>query len=138
MTDEKLKIINHYKNRIKILKEHNHYYYNEDSPKISDFNYDEIKKEITLLEKKYDHLKKLNLLSDIIGAKPTNKFQKKNHLIPMLSLSNAFEKSDMKDFIKKVNIDVKSTKFNILGINNPLGCTRKSREYYQSIIYNPK
>jgi DNA ligase (NAD+) len=101
--DEKLKIINHYKNRIKILKEHNHYYYNEDSPKISDFNYDEIKKEITLLEKKYDYLKKLNLLSDIIGAKPTNKFQKKNHLIPMLSLSNAFEKSDMKDFIKKVN-----------------------------------
>mgnify|MGYP000855432735 CR=1 FL=1 len=41
-------------------------------------------------------------------------------------------------FIKKLDVDIKSTKFNILGINNPLGCTRKSREYYQTIMNNPE
>ena len=101
--DEKLKIITHYKKKIKILKEHNHYYHNEDKPKISDFEYDRIKKELSSLEKKYKYLKDLNLSLNTVGAKPTNKFKKKNHLIPMLSLSNAFEKNDMKDFVKKVN-----------------------------------
>ena len=37
----------------------------------------------------------------MVGATPTNKFKKFNHLKPMLSLSNAFEKNDMIDFIKK-------------------------------------
>ena len=39
-----------------------------------------------------------------MGAKPSNKFQKVKHLQPMLSLSNAFNKSDMEDFLKKLKI----------------------------------
>ncbi len=100
---DKIKIINDYKNKINILKKHNHYYFNEDSPKISDSEYDSLKKEILLLEKKNKDLKKLNLLSKLIGAKPLNKFKKIPHLIPMLSLSNAFNKQDISDFLKKIN-----------------------------------
>ncbi len=102
MSDKKKKIID-YKKKIKTLKKHNHYYYNEDSPKISDQEYDQLKKEISLLEENNSFIKKLNLLSGIVGASPVNKFKKIKHLIPMLSLSNAFNKEDMNDFIKKIN-----------------------------------
>ena len=78
-------------------------YFNKDKPKISDGDYDLLKKEIFELEKKFSYLKKLNLTKSIIGSPPTNKFKKINHLMPMLSLSNAFDASDMQDFLKKIN-----------------------------------
>jgi GR25 family glycosyltransferase involved in LPS biosynthesis len=40
-------------------------------------------------------------------------------------------------FTAKIDFDIMNTKFNILGINNPLGCTRKSNDYYQAILNNP-
>ena len=39
-------------------------------------------------------------------------------------------------FTAKIDFDIMNTKFNILGINNPLGCTRKSNDYYQAILNN--
>ena len=103
MTSDRSKIIKDFKNKITILKKHNHYYYNKDKPKISDSEYDKLKKELSSMEDNYDFLKKLNLLSNIVGAAPLNKFKKIPHLRPMLSLSNAFNREDMKDFIKKIN-----------------------------------
>ena len=48
-------------------------------------------------------LKNLNLYKAVIGSPPTNKFKKIEHLKPMLSLSNAFNKKDMEEFLKKIN-----------------------------------
>tara|TARA_A100000164_G_scaffold379981_1_gene425933 strand:+ start:4947 stop:6983 length:2037 start_codon:yes stop_codon:yes gene_type:complete len=101
--NEKKEIIKKYKDLIKNLKKHNNFYFNEDNPKISDADYDELKKEIIKLEKKYDYLAVLNFTKDIVGANPSNKFKKVTHLSPMLSLSNAFNKNDMENFIKKIN-----------------------------------
>ena len=98
----KSEIINYFKKKLEILKKHNHYYYNKDNPKISDQEYDELKKELIILERDNDFLKKLKLLSNIVGAKPSNRFSKIPHLQPMLSLSNAFDKNDMGDFLKKI------------------------------------
>ena len=113
---EKSKIINDYKNKINTLKQHNHYYYNNDNPKISDKDYDTLKKEILLLEQKNSFLKKLNLLSPIVGASPLNKLKKIQHLRPMLSLSNAFNKEDMSDFIKKIKnfLNLKEKKIELI------------------------
>ena len=49
---EKLKIINNYKKKINLLKKHNKLYFDKDNPKISDSEYDNLKKEILHLEKK--------------------------------------------------------------------------------------
>ena len=62
------------------------------------------------LVKQFSYLKKIEDISLIIGAEPSNKFKKINHIIPMLSLSNAFDEKGMEDFIKKVN--------NFLNLNN--------------------
>ena len=101
--NQKSKIVAFYKKKIKLLKKHNKLYFNDDSPVISDAKYDNLKKEILNLEIENDFLKKLNLGKKIIGSPPSNKFKKVKHLKPMLSLSNAFDKKDMSDFVSKIN-----------------------------------
>ena len=97
------KIIKEYKKKVGELIKHNNLYFNNDSPIITDAEYDNLKQEIYKLEKKFIFLKKLNLLNKIVGSPPLNKFKKIKHLSPMLSLSNAFNVADMKDFLKKIN-----------------------------------
>ncbi len=111
--NEKNNIINDYKSKIKELKLHNEYYYNNDNPKISDSKYDNLKLEINKLEKKYKFLEALNLTKNLVGFTPKNKFKKVKHLRPMLSLSNAFDSNDMIDFNKKINNFLKTKNVNI-------------------------
>ena len=101
--NDKIKIVNQYKKKIEILKRHNKLYFINDNPEISDAEYDIIKKEALELEKRFPYLKKLDSLDSIVGAPPSNKFKKIKHLRPMLSLSNAFNKNDMGDFLKKIS-----------------------------------
>ena len=96
------KITNDYKKKVALIKQHNKYYYNDDKPKISDAEYDNLKNEVVNLEREHEFLKKLNLSPQILGAPPSNKFKKINHLKPMLSLSNAFDEDGMLDFLKKI------------------------------------
>ena len=100
---KKSEILKIYKDKVKELKKHNFLYFNKDNPKISDAEYDKLKEELIKLEESNTSLKKLNLLQNIVGSKPTNKFKKIKHLKSMLSLSNAFEKKDMEDFLKKID-----------------------------------
>ena len=100
--DQKFKIINNYKKKINLLKKNNKLYFNKDNPEITDSQYDDLKKEIFDLEKNNSFLKNLNL-NQTVGSPPSNKFKKIKHLKPMLSLSNAFDKNDMKDFLSKIN-----------------------------------
>ncbi len=100
---DKKKILNHYKKKIKELKKHNNAYFNQDKPHISDSEYDKLKIDIINLEKKFSFLREGKSVEAIVGASPSNKFKKIKHLRPMLSLSNAFDKIDMLDFLKKIN-----------------------------------
>jgi DNA ligase (NAD+) len=99
----KTETLNLYKKKINLLKKHNKLYFNQDKPQISDAEYDSLKKEIINLEKKNNFLKNLNINKSVVGSPPSNKFKKIKHLKPMLSLSNAFDGNDMKDFLDKVN-----------------------------------
>jgi DNA ligase (NAD+) len=99
----KVNIIKNFKKKIQVLKKHNNLYFNHDEPLISDKEYDDLKKELIDLENKNTFLKDLNLFGKLVGSPPKNKFKKIKHLRPMLSLSNAFEKKDMEDFLKKID-----------------------------------
>ena len=102
MTD-KSKVEQEFLKQLESLKKHNKFYFTEDSPRISDYEYDKLKKNIKDLETKYPFLKKINSVENIVGAKPSNKFEKIKHLTPMLSLSNSFGINDINDFHKKIN-----------------------------------
>ena len=100
---DKTKIINEYKKLIKKIEKHNRFYFALDNPKITDREYDFLKRKVINLEKKFSFLNKIGSVETIIGSAPINKFKKIRHLRPMLSLSNAFNLEDMKDFLKKIN-----------------------------------
>ena len=100
---KKKEIQKNYKKKINKLNEYNEEYYGKDNPTISDSDYDLIKKEIFTLEKKYKYLKNKSSPSQKVGYQPSNKFKKIEHLKPMLSLSNAFDKEDMKVFTSKIS-----------------------------------
>ena len=100
---EDKKIISKHKKLLDSIKKNNKHYYLDDKPKISDSEYDKIKLEILKLEKKYPYLKNDESIDNIIGAKPSNKFKKIQHISPMLSLANAFDLNDMIEFKKKIS-----------------------------------
>lgn len=91
-----------YIKKINELKKHDKAYFEQDSPIISDKDYDIIKQEILNLEKKYSYLKNKNSPSQKVGYEPSGKFKKIEHDIPMLSLANAFSKENIEDFLKKI------------------------------------
>ncbi len=115
--NKKSNLIRTFREKIKILKKHNHLYYNLDNPEVTDFEYDSLKKEITNLENKYKFLKELKLTNNLVGSPPQNKFKKIKHLHPMLSLSNVFDKDEMKDFLKKIKnfLNFKKDEIELIG-----------------------
>ena len=99
---EKEKIKSLYKKRIASLNKYDEAYYNKDNPIISDKEYDDLKNKILKLENKYKFLKSKLSPSKKVGHKPSEKFKKVTHKVPMLSLSNAFSEKDIVDFLKKI------------------------------------
>ncbi len=102
-----------YIKKINRLRKNNEAYFKHDNPIISDREYDSLKIEILNLEKKHNYLKNKNSPDQKIGYEPSTKFKKIKHLKPMLSLSNAFEKEDMKDFLSKISNFLNKKDFNI-------------------------
>ena len=102
MNKIKKSIIENYKKKTQLIKKHNKYYHQKDKPLINDAEYDNLKKELVDLERNNSFLKEFGSISESIGAPPLNRFKKIKHLKPMLSLSNAFDKNGMKDFLSKI------------------------------------
>jgi len=110
---EKKEIEKIYIKKINNLKKYDKAYYQQDKPMVSDQDYDIIKKEILNLEKKYNYLIHNDSPAKKVGYEPSNKFKKIKHLKPMLSLSNAFEKKDMEDFLSKIRNFLNNKNLNI-------------------------
>lgn len=97
----------------KDIEKHNNLYYNLNSPKITDYEYDLLKKELTDLQKKFANksgefdLFGEPIIKTKIGSLPSRKFKKIAHEIPMLSLENAFNKEEFFEFDKKVKRSLK-------------------------------
>ena len=102
-----------YIKKINQLKKYDKAYFEKDKPLVADKIYDEVRKEILALEKKHNYLKSKFSPSKKVGYQPSNKFKKIKHLKPMLSLSNAFQKEDMKDFLSKISNFLNTKDLNI-------------------------
>ena len=98
----KKEIQKQYKKNIKLIHKFNKFYYNKSDPIVSDKVYDDLKKEIILLEDKYEFLKSKISPSQVVGYKPSKNFKKSLHRVQMLSLANAFSEKDLINFEKKI------------------------------------
>ena len=91
-----------YIKKIKSLNYYNKKYYNDNISEITDSKYDNLKKDVINLEKKYIYLKSKDSPAITIGYKPSKNFKKALHRVPMLSLANAFNEDDLLNFEKKI------------------------------------
>lgn len=85
-----------------ILNYHNYKYYVEDSPEISDFEFDALLKELEELEEKYPEMKKADSPTQRVGGEAVTAFASVTHEVPMMSLQKAFSKEEIIDFDRKV------------------------------------
>jgi DNA ligase (NAD+) len=81
---------------------HNHNYYVNDKPTISDYEFDKLLEELISLEKQHPDLLLPTSPSQRVGGKITKEFKSVKHTYPMLSLSNSYSTEDMIDFDRKV------------------------------------
>ncbi|BBM59670.1 NAD-dependent DNA ligase [Leptotrichia hongkongensis] len=89
------------------IEYHNNLYYNEDKPLISDMEYDALMRELKQLEQEYPELLKNkengeSSPTEKVGGTASEKFSKIRHRVPMLSLSNTYNISEIEDFDKRI------------------------------------
>jgi DNA ligase (NAD+) len=94
------------KKRLEKLREeieyHNYRYYILDQPEISDAQYDRLMRELEKLEEQYPEFRSPNSPTQRVGATPLEAFEIVRHTLPMLSLANAFDETEARDFDKRV------------------------------------
>ncbi|MDP3556445.1 MAG: NAD-dependent DNA ligase LigA [Bacteroidota bacterium] len=84
------------------IEVHNHNYYVNDNPTISDFEFDKLLEELISLEKQFPELISPTSPSQRVGGAITKEFKSVKHTYPMLSLSNSYSVEDLIDFDRKV------------------------------------
>lgn len=84
------------------LNRHNALYHTHDTPEISDAEYDKLFKQLKDLESKNPNLILANSPTQQVGAKVQSTFETIPHAVPMLSLDNAFDAEDVKEFQERI------------------------------------
>ncbi|WDR07559.1 NAD-dependent DNA ligase LigA [Devosia rhodophyticola] len=74
-------------------------YHQNDEPEITDAEYDALRRRNVALEERFPALVRMDSPSTVVGAAPSEGFDKVRHGIPMLSLGNAFDDDDVKEFV---------------------------------------
>lgn len=109
--------MNKIEKRLKELKEliayHANKYYNEDSPEISDFEYDMLMLELKNIEKTHPELVTADSPTQVIVAngKADTHFAEVHHEVPLQSLQDVFDLQDVKDFDERIRRTVKDPKY---------------------------
>lgn len=85
-----------------LLNQYGYEYYVLDQPSVPDAEYDRLMQELLTLEEQFPELKTPDSPSERIGGKVLDVFEKVEHRTPMLSLGNAFNEQDLKDFDRRI------------------------------------
>ena len=84
------------------IREHDHRYYREDAPTVTDAEYDALRRRLIEIEAAYPELAGEDSPTKTVGTAPSEAFGEIRHVVPMLSLDNAFEDGDVVDFVARV------------------------------------
>ncbi|TMD09414.1 MAG: NAD-dependent DNA ligase LigA [Chloroflexi bacterium] len=84
------------------IEYHNRQYHELDAPEITDAEYDALFLELVELETQFPELVTPDSPTQRVGGPPSNAFAKVTHRVPMLSLNNAFERDEVREFDKRI------------------------------------
>ncbi|WP_018342745.1 NAD-dependent DNA ligase LigA [Cytophaga aurantiaca] len=95
----------------KILHYHNNLYYQKDTSEISDFEFDTLLAELIALEKQFPEYLTTDSPSQRVGGTITKEFASVTHKYPMLSLSNTYSESEIREFDERVKKSVGAVEY---------------------------
>ncbi|MEX2009987.1 MAG: NAD-dependent DNA ligase LigA, partial [Dongiaceae bacterium] len=84
------------------IARHDRLYFQADAPEISDAAYDALRRRDAAIEARFPELRRADSPSLRVGVAPATGFAKVRHARPMLSLENAFDESEIRDFVARV------------------------------------
>ncbi|MBQ9404673.1 MAG: NAD-dependent DNA ligase LigA [Synergistaceae bacterium] len=87
----------------RLIEYHAGLYYDEDSPEISDSEYDALVRELAELEREHPELARKDFLTHKVGGSVSELFAKVAHKVPMLSLDNVFTPEELANFFTRIN-----------------------------------
>lgn len=103
------------KSRIEELRKeieyHNNRYYNEDSPEISDYEYDKLTIELRKLEEEYPEFSTEDSPTKKVGGTVKRELRKVEHDVPVISLQDVFKKEEVYDYVNKMVVELNNPKF---------------------------
>lgn len=85
-----------------LLNQYNYEYHVLDRPSVPDSEYDQLMRELTLIEEQFPDLITPDSPTQRVGGEVMSAFEKVEHRTPMLSLGNAFNEADLRDFDRRV------------------------------------
>ncbi len=85
------------------IRHHEHLYYVLDAPEISDAEFDQLMRKLKQLEERHPELVTPDSPSQRVGGKPREGFIKVRHSSPMLSLDNAYNEGELRDWERRVH-----------------------------------
>lgn len=106
MKESNVKNITEVEKRINYLigeiEYHNNKYYNEDSPEISDYEYDKLTQELRKLEEENPQFLTPTSPTQKVGGTAKRELRKVEHDVPVVSLQDVFNKEDVYTFVNKI------------------------------------
>lgn len=90
------------------LNRHNHLYYVESNPEISDYDFDMMLKRLQELEEQFPDLASPVSPTKRVGGDLTKKFESVVHRYPMLSLSNTYSQEEIQDWVTRISKSIES------------------------------
>ncbi len=85
-----------------LIRKYDYYYYVLNNPMVSDAEYDELKRRLIELERKYPELITPDSPTQRVGAPPRREFPNVQHSLPMLSLEDARDEEEIKEIYERI------------------------------------
>ena len=84
------------------IRNHDHKYYVDNDPTLTDYEYDLLIDELKLLENRYPNLTTPDSPTQRVGGEPISAFNNIKHKAPMLSIDNTYSEKELRDFDKRI------------------------------------
>src|SRR5713226_5857872 len=84
------------------VRRHEHRYYVQNAPAISDEEYDRLERELRDLEAQHPELVTPDSPTQRVGERPSEEFPTFTHRVPMLSLDNTYSEDDLREFEERI------------------------------------
>jgi DNA ligase (NAD+) len=102
MNDERQKALSRMRTLVKTIAHHDHRYYVEDDPEVSDYEYDMLVKELEGLEALHPDLVLPESPTQRVSGMPLDEFPQVEHKVSMLSLDNCYSPDELREFDRRV------------------------------------